>query len=132
MHDRRLRRRSGVPCTGCRLPKTYKLPVLRVEPDLGERIKVDQEKAGDRTMAATVRRLIERGLGNPFLQPREAEQFNAVLYELRKIGVNLNQLSRAQNQHGSLRDFQVEDLGDLARANRKLCQQIETLLVKSK
>lgn len=132
MRDRRLRRRSGGSIFGECMTKTFTLPALRVKPELGQRIKADQETSGDRSMAQAIRRLIERGLGNPFLKQTEHETLKGLVYQLNKLGVNLNQLAERMNAHGHLREYEIEDLAALARDIGKVSQQARTLMAKSR
>ena len=92
------------------MSKTFTLPVLRVEPSLGERIKADQKSAGETTMATTLRRLIHRGLDNPFLRPDDIDQAAELIRQLTRLGVNLNTLMKKLNTHDDLKDFQRDEL----------------------
>lgn len=87
---------------------------VRVSQDLADRIAADQKQAGEARTSVTMRRLLERGLGSPYLRPAEIDQLTDLLRQFRQLGNNLNQISRALNTHGSLRDYQLEDLNGLA------------------
>jgi hypothetical protein len=114
------------------VPKTFTLPALRVEPDLGERIKANQQEAGDPSMAVALRRLIEHGLGRSVLTRREHETLKELVYQLGQIGNNLNQLARRLNVHGDLQDFQLEDLKAATASLGATDRKIRELLSKSR
>jgi hypothetical protein len=104
----------------------------RVSQDLAERVAADQKEAGEARIALTIRRLIERGLGNPYLRQAEQDSLKELVYQLGQIGNNLNQLARRLNVHGDLQDFQLEDLKAATASLGVTDRKIRELLSKSR
>jgi hypothetical protein len=107
------------------LPELDAGPVSRMDAKLSLRLKAadialleaEAERTGlsrtQWTVALIRRRLHER----PQLSPSEAIAFVGVQRELRRIGVNLNQIARALNTavlEGKVLDLEVSQLGDFA------------------
>lgn len=101
---------------------------VRVSKDLADQIEASQKAAGEANRGKAVRRLIERGLNNPYLSEREADRLDQLLWETRQIGNNLNQIAKRINTHGNLKDFQLEDLSALAGKLGQASQVIRNLL----
>jgi hypothetical protein len=112
------------------MTKTVELPKLRVEPKLAERVKADQAASGERAMAMTLRRLIERGLGNPYLTEKDCAFLVEMLYELRRLAQRLNDIDRRRHLQGVAQED--DELRAVAQSISQTNNKIHSLLSRSR
>lgn len=112
------------------MTKTVALPKLRVEPKLAERVKANQAASGERAMAMTLRRLIERGLDNPYLTEKDCEFLAEMLHELRRLAQGLNDIDRRLRLQGAAQEN--DDLRAIAQAVSGTSAKIRSLVDRSR
>lgn len=103
--------------------------MFRADPDTRDAITAAQQAAGDRSTAATVRRLVLRGLAlGPVYSPPEIERLAGVERQLAYLGNNLNQLLRQAYMRDVATGFDWPALETTAKELGQTAQELRRAL----
>lgn len=90
------------------MKKSSKLFSVRIGSLLDKAIETELATAGDKTRSATVRRLIELGLDNPYFTAEDVELLDGMVRELRQHNEGLSKFVRPLGNQDALQSAEIE------------------------